>query len=105
MRKGKGMTILGTALLLMAAVMFVVVPAVQKLRASAAVRVSAPPEDLAHYISVALFSAAAGLFVGIAALILLIVGIVQAQKNRKTELEPGAGGYGSPEAGSPPPQL
>ena len=87
MRKGDGKTIFGTALLLMAAVLFVVVPAVQKLRALAAVRASAPPEELAQYTSVALFSAAAGLFVGIAALILLIAGIVQGRRNGKTELE------------------
>ena len=105
MRKGKGKIILGIALLLIAIVLFVVVPAAQKLRAAAAVRSSAPPEELVQYISVALFSAAAGLIAGIAALIFLILGIVQARKNRKTELEPGAGGYGSPEAGKPPPQL
>jgi hypothetical protein len=87
MKKGKGKATIGTALLVIAAVLYVVVPAIQKLGVSAAVRAGAPAEELMQYMRVALFSMAAGLFIGIPGLVALIVGVVQLRRNRNTQLE------------------
>ncbi|MGI5867898.1 MAG: hypothetical protein ACOX9C_00440 [Kiritimatiellia bacterium] len=67
MKKGDGKTVLAAGLLFVVVVLIVIVPEVQRVRAFNAVQAGAPPEALACYLGAAVYTAPAGILVGIVA--------------------------------------
>ncbi len=86
MKKGKSKTIIGTTMVTIAAVLYIIVPAVLKFSAFATAQAGAPPEELIQYMHFALFAMAAGLVIGIPGFITLVVGIVQTRRSKTTQL-------------------
>ena len=87
MRKGKDKVNVGTALLIIAFVLYIVVPWAMKLWAAAAIRADAPIEEAVLHMSFSLYSMLAALLVGITGLVTLIVGAIQLRRHKKAQLE------------------
>jgi uncharacterized Tic20 family protein len=87
MRKGKAKVNVGTALLIIAFVLYIVVPWAMKLWAVAAIRADEPIEEAVLHMSFSLYSMLAALLVGITGLVTLIVGAIQLRRHKKAQLE------------------